>query len=94
MPKILLQEFCSDNPESPKMKYLLLIAFVGLIWWVWKKRASGLGERSAPTAPKAERMVACAHCGLLMPRSDSIVDDGLHYCTDQHRRAGKSADKS
>jgi len=74
------------------MKYLLLIAFVGLIWWVWKKRASGPGERSVPPR-KAEKMVACAHCGLLMPRSDSIVDDGLDYCCDQHRRAGKSAGK-
>ncbi|MFM8636874.1 MAG: PP0621 family protein [Betaproteobacteria bacterium] len=49
----------------------------------------------APGPAEPEPMVACAHCGLLLPRSDAVPsaaqpDDGrVHYfCCEAHRRAG------
>jgi two-component system sensor histidine kinase PilS (NtrC family) len=45
------------------MKYLLLIALVAAIWWVWKKRAQRPAPRTPGGARDPERMVVCAHCG-------------------------------
>ncbi|MCL2635187.1 MAG: hypothetical protein FWD50_00965 [Betaproteobacteria bacterium] len=68
------------------MKFLLLLALFGLIWWAWQKRSTP--PPAARPEPPAERMVACAHCGLLLPESDSIGDGERHYCSEAHRRAG------
>lgn len=48
----------------------------------------GRSEGSAREALQAERMVACAHCGLHVPESESVQADGVHYCSGEHRRLG------
>ena len=73
------------------MKYLLLIALVAGIWWVWKKRAQRPAPRPPRVDPDSELMVACAHCGVHLPQSDSIRANGAHYCCEAHRLA---ADRS
>lgn len=71
------------------MKYLLLLVLLGVVWWAWKKRS---GEPPQPPARKpdrqAEKMVACAHCGLLLPESDSLSVGADFYCCEAHRQAG------
>ncbi len=67
---------------------------------------AGLAAAKAPpagAAPEPEPMVDCAHCGVLLPRSDALAadapypgtgpaampSDGLRYfCCEAHRRAG------
>lgn len=71
------------------MKFLLLVALLGVLWWVWKKRAAVPPPVSRPE-PQAEKMVACAHCGLLLPESDSIAAGALHYCSEAHRQAAEA----
>ncbi len=34
-------------------------------------------------------MVVCAHCGVHLPKSDSISGNGSFYCSEVHRQAGK-----
>jgi uncharacterized protein len=70
------------------MKYLLFFAIVGLVWWVWSKRSSGDVSKNAGKPRPAERMVTCAQCGVNLPRSDSLEQDGEHYCCVSHRDAG------
>ncbi|MDR2188037.1 MAG: hypothetical protein LBE62_08300 [Azonexus sp.] len=69
------------------MRFLLLLALFGVLWWVWTKRAAA-PPPSAGREPPVEKMVACAHCGLLMPESDSLADGERRYCSEAHRRAG------
>ena len=73
------------------MKYLLLLAFLGVLWWVWKKRSV---EPPQPPArrpdPQAEKMVSCAHCGLLLPESDSLAAGDDFYCCEAHRQVGSA----
>lgn len=39
--------------------------------------------------PQAQPMVACAHCGVHLPRSDAVADGaGRLFCGDAHRIAG------
>ncbi len=68
------------------MKYLLLFAFLGVIWWVWKKRNAPLAEQSKP-APAPEQMLVCAHCGVYLPAGEAIVAEGRSYCCESHRKA-------
>lgn len=76
------------------MKYLLvaLMVVVGL----FLLRGMGRGRPSRPEVPPEQRsprdpaqMVACAHCGVHVPRTEALSDDeGRNYCADEHRRAG------
>ncbi|HEX2011026.1 MAG TPA: PP0621 family protein [Roseateles sp.] len=75
------------------MKYLLLILIVGLVFFVL-----GL-KRSRPPAPPVRRaepekpaanapdIVACAQCGLHVPRSEALPGRGGLFCSAAHRAA-------
>jgi uncharacterized protein len=44
------------------------------------------------TGTQPQIMVACAHCGLHLPRSDAVLDtQGRGFCGAAHRLAGPSA---
>lgn len=71
------------------MRFLLLLAVVLLVVWLWRS-----GRRDAPgadhppppgTAPDPQEMVCCAHCGVHLPRSDAVVGRIGLYCSDEHR---------
>jgi len=34
-----------------------------------------------------ENMVRCAHCGVHLPKGESIMVDHKHYCSEVHRHA-------
>jgi uncharacterized protein len=34
----------------------------------------------------AKNMVRCAQCGLHLPEAEAISVQGLHYCSEEHRR--------
>lgn len=72
---------------------LLALAVLALVWLA--RRA--LPGRQAPpdTAQKPDvpaELVACAHCGVLLPRAEArastATEAGLHYCSDEHARLG------
>mgnify|MGYP000005142939 FL=1 len=70
------------------MKYLLLFAFLLVLWWVWSKRqATGRSDLSARDAAASENMVTCAHCGVHLPESESVSDGVRIYCSEAHRLA-------
>jgi uncharacterized protein len=74
------------------MKYLLLFAFLGVVWWIWSKRNASVGsDPSARRVPPAEKMVTCVHCGVHLPESEGVADGGRIYCSEAHRAAAKSA---
>jgi uncharacterized protein len=75
------------------MKYLVLFALVGILWWVWRKRRDAADE-SPPSKPaaKVENMVNCAHCGVNLPESDALQDGDRFYCNTAHRDAARRRD--
>ncbi len=72
------------------MKYLLLFALLGVVWWSWKKR------RDVPPAVRpggdvqAENMLVCAYCGVHLPESDALHDGPAAYCNQAHLNAARS----
>jgi uncharacterized protein len=66
---------------------LLGLAVLALVWLV--RRA--LRERQGGAPPAADipgELVACAHCGVHLPRAEARSAPGGAYCSDEHARLG------
>lgn len=74
------------------MKYLLLVVVVLLVLGVLRSRRApgGTGQGRQPSSPPAppQDMLACAHCGVHVPRADALLLHGQPYCCAQHRSLG------
>jgi uncharacterized protein len=78
------------------MKFLLLLAVVGIAIWLFKMNRRVDGPKKPPPAAKpgapateATPMLACAHCGVHLPQTDAVVDPaGRAYCSAAHLQAG------
>jgi uncharacterized protein len=66
-------------------KLLLLLIAAVVIYSVLRGMVRR-GGSSARSAPPAERMVACGHCGINMPESEALESRGRFYCSEEHRR--------
>lgn len=73
------------------MKYLILLAVIGVIWWVWKKSHEQLPpDPEVRRDPDPEKMVVCAHCGVHLPESDALPDAPDFFCNAAHRDAARA----
>ena len=75
------------------MKFVLLLLAVLLLLWMLFGRGRGRGDgssRAEPPSGQTEAMVACAHCGVHLPRSEALRAAELSYCSPAHRDAGPS----
>ena len=70
------------------MKYVLLIVVVLVVLALIKAKARG---RVSPRAPDGaagpQPMVACAHCGVHLPRTETLAGPDGVYCSEAHRTA-------
>ena len=72
---------------------LLLLSITALLAWAALSavRRSLTRRRRGRNPPKriraAEPMVACAHCGVHVPRSEAVRKGDDYYCSEAHRRA-------
>jgi uncharacterized protein len=63
--------------------FVLLVAIGWIAYKGWRKAA---GAASPRPAPAAEDMVRCAHCGVHLPRSESVAAGADLFCSEEHRR--------
>lgn len=73
------------------MKYLLVLAVVFVAFQIWRarRRVPAPPPRARGTPASPQDMVACAHCGLHLPRSDALLSPGQQpYCCAEHQRQG------
>ncbi len=85
------------------MKFLLLLLVIVFALWMLKSKgraepppSSRKGPPESPNASKTSKaseppaqMLACVHCGVHLPQSDTVQDAaGRAYCSDAHRLAG------
>ncbi len=74
------------------MKFLFLLA--GAIFLVWlfrpKKASNKLQDDKQSSTPNSTvEMVSCAHCGLHIPKADSVSGKQGSYCNAEHQRAAE-----
>jgi uncharacterized protein len=77
------------------LRVLILVAVVvGLALWLLKgrkpaERGSAEARRGNARRDGPATMVACAHCGVHLPRPDAVLDvQGRTFCGEPHRVAG------
>ena len=75
------------------MKFILvLVAIVALLWLL-----RGVRRRVPPPAPAPPKsaapqpILACAHCGVHLPRDEALPGRGGVFCGDTHRKAFEQA---
>lgn len=72
------------------MKYVLLVlvVVVGVLWLARMSRRRALPPKPpAGEVPRHETMLACAQCGVHLPRSDALPGRGGVFCNEAHRAA-------
>jgi len=74
-------------------RILFIIVIVGIaLWWLFGRRRGG--DAAKPETPAAKKnepqsMVACAHCGVHLPKAETVADaEGRLFCGEAHRLAG------
>ena len=76
------------------MKILLfLVAVVLLLWLLRKSSTRRAPPPAAPRDPAAtpQPMLACAQCGVHLPRDEALPGRGGVFCGDAHRTAFEKA---
>lgn len=71
------------------MKYLVLLAVlvVAIGFWRSQRRAGSEHNRAARAQPAPPQdMVACARCGVHLPRTEALTSGQRSYCCADHQR--------
>ena len=70
-------------------RLIFIILIIVLVFWLFKSYRKKVPKQDE--LAKTQDMVSCAHCGINLPKSESLFVDGKHYCSTAHSRG--QADK-
>jgi uncharacterized protein len=74
------------------MKYLLFLVVVFVLLWLLRGAMTSRRRGGAAPPPQApQEMIACAHCGVHLPRDEALPGRGGVFCGDAHRAAFEKA---
>jgi len=73
------------------MKYVVLLIVLVVAIGVWRSRRrseeAASQARSEPPGGPLD-IVACAHCGTHVPRTEALMLGSQPYCSPEHRQEG------
>jgi len=71
-------------------RLLVLVLLVVLAVWLIRRalRAPARDNKDDNAVKRADELVRCAHCGVLLPRAEARAAAGALYCTEEHARLG------
>lgn len=65
-------------------RLLFLAAIAVVVYWLFQAY-----RKRPPEGPEAggqaEDMVRCAHCGVHLPKRESVQAEGVYFCCEAHR---------
>ena len=71
--------------------FLIFLAAVIAVWLI-RRAIAGPRARGGGPAPEAKAaggdLVACAHCGMNLPKAEARGAEAGWYCSEEHQRAG------
>lgn len=72
---------------------LFILAILALLWLLkGARRRVPPPEKGQPSQPAAtQAMLACAHCGMHLPRDEALPGRGGVFCGEAHRHAHEQA---
>lgn len=65
-------------------RLIFIVAIVAVIYWLYRSYVRQAPRHDASTS--SQDMVACVHCGVNLPKSESVLVDGKYYCSTAHSR--------
>ncbi|MDH4234725.1 MAG: PP0621 family protein [Gallionella sp.] len=65
-------------------RLLLLVAIVVVVYLLIRSFRKNAPRKDEPVV---EKMVRCAHCGVHLPKGESVQADGEFFCSVEHRDA-------
>jgi len=73
------------------MSRLLVVAVIFIAIYLllkyYRKQTPKKDVLDEEASQHRENMVRCAHCGVHLPKGESIMVDHKHYCSEVHRVA-------
>jgi uncharacterized protein len=70
-------------------RLLVLILLVVLaVWLIRRALRSSTAQKTQNKPPVQGDLVACARCGMHLPRAEALPAGGLLYCGEEHARLG------
>ena len=74
-----------------RLIFFLLLAAVAYAAWRWLQGQQRLGggrddQRARRDQRSEEMMVRCDVCGLNVPQSEALSENGRWFCGEEHRR--------
>jgi uncharacterized protein len=73
------------------MKILLFLIAVVVLLWLLRGAAVRRGPRDGARPKSPQPMIACAFCGVHLPRDEALPGRGGVFCGDAHRAAFEEA---
>jgi uncharacterized protein len=72
------------------MSKILLFALLAFVVYLVLRQSRRDGRSDPTDGPgvAAETMVACARCGVNVPRSEVLESHGRFFCSEEHRALG------
>lgn len=74
------------------MKYLVLLIVLVVAIGIWRNRRDKETEtesrRPPPPLAGPQDILACAHCGVHIPKAEALMLGSQAYCCPEHRRLG------
>lgn len=67
-------------------KLIFLLVLVIVVWVVIKNYLKSRAREGQPRVATPEDMVRCVHCGVHLPRSESLSREGNFFCSEDHLR--------
>jgi uncharacterized protein len=79
------------------VKYLLLLVLAVFVFWYLSRKNRPQNPDDQPAkksaTPEPETMVRCAHCGVHLPGPEAVSENGVFFCSEQHRKLEQPARK-
>lgn len=70
------------------MKYALIFGLVLIVFWLWRSGRQKVAR--PPAAPRqvtqTTEVVACAVCGVHLPRAEAVAGKHGMYCSAAHKQ--------
>jgi uncharacterized protein len=73
------------------MKILVFLIAVMVLLWLLRGTTTRRGRGKAAQPPTPQPMIACAFCGVHLPRDEALPGRGGVFCGDAHRSAFEEA---
>jgi uncharacterized protein len=73
------------------MRFIILLLLVFVVVWLIRRALRGPARTGdvQQNKPVDGELVRCAHCAILLPRSEARLAEGVVYCSEEHARLGK-----